>query len=165
MEKEFKETLGNHTAHLLHKLTKSAIVNTNFGNIYREKETLLTCLPVGSRTSTTQSRCVQDLYNLMFKWILPSVACVLEAVLAEAEKSWGFLAGSTTAPLSSAPPANSGLEIQLKGVPLQTQTDERGDHKILTSVLLFLRSLLSLIYKLYFRVWLTDGSKRSVKGL
>ena len=46
------------------------------------------------------------------------MCCVHKAVLAEAEKCWGFLAGKsllgTTGPLSSAP-ANSRLEIQVKG--------------------------------------------------
>ena len=68
-------------------MTKSAMVNTNFGKIYREIETLLTCSLRCPRHSHIQ-KVVMNMTKEYFttKWA-PSVASVLETVLAEAEKS------------------------------------------------------------------------------
>ena len=91
--------------------------------------TSLKCLPILSRRARKPSaeRLVQRNVEADLRLSSSSskaqtccccMCCVHKAVLAEAEKFWGFLAGksllSTTGPLSSAP-ANSRLEIQVKG--------------------------------------------------
>ena len=67
-------------------MTKSAMVNTNFGKICREIETLLTCslCPRHSHIQKVVMNMTKEYFTT--KWA-PSVASVLEAVLAEAEKS------------------------------------------------------------------------------